>query len=81
MTALRYTEYTLTCDHDECAAFYGPFGVERSRAELRRLAEKDGWTVFRSRAGVSVSIDYCPEHKPDARTLPARNDPRSPAEH
>ena len=65
MSTRRYTEYTITCDYDECRAAYGLFGVERSRAELRKLAVKDGWTVFRSPAGASWSQDYCPDHKRD----------------
>lgn len=65
MSTFRYVEYTITCDYDECKTAYGPFGVERSRAELRKLAKKDGWTVFRSPVGPSGSIDYCPEHKPE----------------
>ena len=64
MSAVRYTEYTLVCDYDECKAFYGPFSVERSRAALRKLAERDGWTVLRSPAGPSGGFDYCPEHQP-----------------
>ena len=72
MSAIRYTEYTLLCDYDECTAFYGPFGVERSRAEMRKLAEKDGWTVLRSPIGASRGFDYCPDNKPDESTKEQR---------
>lgn len=56
MTAIVYREYTLLCDRAGCGAAYGPFGVERTRAALRRLAARDGWSYDRGR-----DLDFCPE--------------------
>jgi hypothetical protein len=60
-----YREYTLLCDDPLCLAAYGPFGVERSRPELRRLAAREGWAHIRDAApGSHSGKDYCPEHRP-----------------
>lgn len=65
MTAIPYREYTLLCDHPGCTRQYGPFGVERARAALRRLARRDGWaSVLTDGMSVSATRDYCPAHKP-----------------
>jgi len=66
VTAFAYVEYTLICDYDGCKAHYGPFNVERTRAHLRRLATRDGWThVHEQGAPRSQDTDYCPDHKPE----------------
>jgi len=63
VTAIVYREYTLLCDalsDDEpgrkCDKPYGPFGVERTPGELRKLAAAEGWT-YKARGG-----DFCPRH-------------------
>jgi hypothetical protein len=71
VSAISYREYTLLCDYKAgekfaaCRAHYGPFNVERSRAEMRRLAAKDGWThVHEPGMPRSRDQDFCPAHKP-----------------
>lgn len=66
MTAAEYREYTLICDEPGCGTAYGPFGVERPRAELRRLAGKVGWSHVRSPHGRKYDDDFCAAHKPSA---------------
>lgn len=63
MTAFVYREFTLACDEAGCLAHYGPFGVERTRGALRKLAAKDGWTRVLSPSGRKHDWDYCPQHK------------------
>lgn len=68
MSAIQYQEFTLLCNGDgnRCRAQYGPFGVDRSRAALRRLAEAEGWThVHEPRTMRSLDQDFCPAHKPE----------------
>ena len=74
MTAVVYREYTLLCDAElpgaeRCKNFYGPFGVERTPAELRKLAAADGWTHQRGPRSRDrarrASRDLCPQHKPE----------------
>jgi hypothetical protein len=72
VSAIEYREYTLLCDGSAglCTAQYGPFGVERTRSELRKLATGDGWTHVRvDWGGPRYDKDYCPAHKP-AETSP-----------
>lgn len=64
MSAFAYCEYALTCDHDGCRTAYGPFGVERTRAHLRKLAARDGWTVNVGDGPLPDREDFCPDHKP-----------------
>ena len=67
MSAFVYREYTLLCDHDGCTEQYGPLGYEASRAHLRKLAAKAGWTYVslrKSQTPRSRDQDFCPPHKP-----------------
>lgn len=65
MSTAMYREFTVLCDHPGCEEAFGPFGVDRSRAELRKLAGKAGWThVHTEGLPRSRDEDYCPAHKP-----------------
>lgn len=76
MTAAEYREYTLACDYWDarrevgCGKHFGPSGQERSRAELRKLAAKQGWAHVRSVSGRKYDDDFCPAHKPAESTNP-----------
>jgi len=70
VTALEYREYALSCDGPGCTKTYGWFGVERSRAALRKLAAKEGWTHVRSPRGRRADDDFCPDHKPTPEDSP-----------
>lgn len=63
MTAHQYSEFTLRCDSPDCRAKFGPRSL--SRAIVRRLAAKAGWTHVRKWAGRKYDEDFCPDHKPE----------------
>lgn len=75
MTAFEYRWHELMCNspqrHDDPKAgfFQVPDGDDKyavSRAKLRTLAAKAGWTHVRSDSGRRFDKDYCPAHKAEA---------------
>lgn len=69
MSALETRRYDLMCDsplkHARYRKAYFPGDRGISRARLRVLAVRAGWTHVRSVSGRKWDSDYCPEHKPE----------------
>jgi len=66
VTASGYREYALTCDRlgPACLARFGPLHRATSRAALRKLAAKQGWTRRHGNGGRKYGEGFCPAHKP-----------------
>jgi hypothetical protein len=65
VTAVEYREYTLLCDQEGCLVQYGPGYGPVTRARLRKMAAKRGWTHVRTVHGREHGKDYCRAHKPE----------------
>jgi len=69
MSASRYVDYTVTCDHDGCVQGMHtselPWGA--TTADVRSKLERHGWTVAVRAPDAewgAKRLDYCPDHKP-----------------
>jgi hypothetical protein len=71
VTAISYREYKLLCDWPGCYRDFGWMQREISRADVRKLAVKVGWThVHEPGAARNWDKDFCPLHKPETEAKP-----------
>lgn len=60
MSSRSHVQWQISCDAPSCGATYlGERGI--SRAFIRRLLAKRGWTTDVNSA--AMRRDYCPDHK------------------
>jgi hypothetical protein len=83
VSAHRYTDSRIDCDHEGCgrSEFASSLGVgEPKAARARKILKARGWQVcvpVTDEYGEARRADYCPEHKQDepGQTPPATAGP------
>jgi hypothetical protein len=62
MTAIQHSQFTVCCNAPSCGATYRS-EWDVSRAAVRRMLARRGWTHIRTGCGPKADRDFCPDHK------------------